>query len=67
MDEKLLILLISTLKDVLVRLIDLAIEVESETGLKVVSKGELETLYEEAMRRRMWQNEDQGDGRKRVL
>ena len=55
MDEKLAIVLISALKDVLVRIIDLIAEIESGTGLKVVTKEELETLYSEAMRKREWQ------------
>lgn len=55
MDEKLAIVLISALKDVLVRIIDLIAEIESGTSLKVVTKEELETLYSEAMRKREWQ------------
>jgi hypothetical protein len=55
MDEKLAIVLISALKGVLVRVIDLIAEIESGTGLKVVTKEELETLYSEAMRKREWQ------------
>jgi hypothetical protein len=55
MDEREALLLADFVKDLMVRLMDLAIEVESETGLKVVSKEYLETLYAEAMRRREWQ------------
>jgi hypothetical protein len=55
MNEKEALLLASFVKDLMVRLIDLAVEVESETGLRVVSKEYLETLYEEAMGRRTWQ------------
>jgi hypothetical protein len=55
MNEKEALLLTSFVKDLMVRLMDLAVEVESETGLKVVSKEYLETLYEEAMRQREWQ------------
>jgi hypothetical protein len=55
MNEREALLLASFVKDLLVRLMDLVVEVESETGLKVMTKEELETLYEEAMRRRTWQ------------
>jgi hypothetical protein len=55
MNEKEALLLASFVKDLMVRLMNLAIEVESETGLKVVTKEYLETLYAEAMRKRSWQ------------
>ena len=57
MDEREALLLTNFVKDLMVRLMDLAIEVESETGLKVVTKEYLKTLYAEAMQRRIWQNE----------
>jgi hypothetical protein len=55
MNEKESLLLVIFVKDLLVRLMDLVVEVESETGLKIVSKEYLEVLYAEAMRRRTWQ------------
>jgi hypothetical protein len=55
MDEKQAMVLVSIVKDLLIRAIDLALEVESQTGLKVVSKDYLSTLYTETMRQRDWQ------------
>ena len=55
MDEKQAMVLVSLVKDLLIRAIGLALEVESTTGLKVVSKEYLGTLYTETMRRREWQ------------
>lgn len=55
MDEKQAMVLVSIVKDLLIRAVDLALEVESQTGLKVVSKDYLSTLYTETMRKREWQ------------
>lgn len=55
MDEKQAMVLVSIVKDLLIRAVDLALEVESQTGLKVVSKDYLSALYTETMRKREWQ------------
>jgi hypothetical protein len=55
MNEKEALLLTSFVKDLLVRLMNLVVEVESETGLKVVSKEYLDALYAEATRKREWE------------